>query len=70
MVLNFITVVLFIAGVLFLVIDFGNEAVRNKGFGMFCIISAAATMLAKLYLENQAEVNSFIKASLDSICGN
>jgi hypothetical protein len=60
MLFNFIAAVLFIIGLLFLLIDFMSDAIRTKGFGMFCIILAAGTMLTKLYLANQLEVNSLL----------
>ena len=63
MLFSFIAAILFIIGVLFLVIDYMSDAIRTKGVGMFFVISAAMTMMVKLYLENQAEVHEFIRAT-------
>lgn len=64
MLFYFIAAVLAILGGIFFVADLISEEMETKRFACLLWIAAAGLLLAKLYLENQEEVNSFIKASL------
>ena len=64
MLFYFIAAVFAILGGIFFVADLISEELEAKRFACLLLIASAATMLIKLYLENQEEVNSFIKASL------
>lgn len=65
MLFYFIAAVLAILGAIFFIMDLLSGEMETKRFACLLWIAAAGLLLAKLYLENQQEVNSFIKASLE-----